>query len=208
MNIRTVIREKRGCGYRKEGAFYFAGAYNPAPCGKLPLLLTICPCCGSGLKFSRSVTWFSPAKFFNDVNCIAPAWRCSDKTPCSLLKIDPDLKSVLMWVGEKFYNQNKFIDEAINKGICKRIPFIPREFKLGTTRIFLAMKKIIENAEDPEKKLPAIFCSFVPQRIEYIIKPGDPDKKLKALEKRGVTLIKEVEPQTELLEQIEESTHE
>ena len=53
-NIITLVEGPRGCGYRKECGYYMMLPHFKAEsCGKLPLPLEQCPCCGQGIKFSR-----------------------------------------------------------------------------------------------------------------------------------------------------------
>jgi hypothetical protein len=53
----------RGCGYRKPGGFYLVSDGQGDPCGRLPIPLKRCPCCGEGVKFSRGTTWLDPRPF-------------------------------------------------------------------------------------------------------------------------------------------------
>jgi hypothetical protein len=57
--INSQIEHKRGCGYRKPGGMYLVSLGIGRDCGKLPIPLTVCPCCGAGIKFSRGFTWIS-----------------------------------------------------------------------------------------------------------------------------------------------------
>ena len=67
MNIETRITAPRGCGLRKPGGLYLVAGAPNAPCGKLPLELTVCPCCGQGIKFARGWTWVDADRLFKDV---------------------------------------------------------------------------------------------------------------------------------------------
>jgi hypothetical protein len=53
--------------------------------------------------------------------------------------------------------------------------------------VAVAHRKAIEYLPDP---LPGIFHLFKPQRIEYVVKQSDSEKKLEALAKRGITLVR------------------
>lgn len=56
--IKIVEDEKRGCGWRTaKGALYVMGGGESAACAQLPIPLTECPCCSTGIKFSRGWTW-------------------------------------------------------------------------------------------------------------------------------------------------------
>ena len=63
MNIQTIVNEsERGCGFRKKGGLYLVSEGLAAPCGKLPIPLTVCPVCGQGIKPSRGWTWINGKK--------------------------------------------------------------------------------------------------------------------------------------------------
>lgn len=67
---------KRGCGYRKVGGLYLVAGKTGAACCKLPLPLTVCPCCGQGIKQTRGWTWVDPSKLMAgecSVGCSAPS---------------------------------------------------------------------------------------------------------------------------------------
>lgn len=68
-NVIEKCEDARGCGYRKGGGFYLVSDFAGKPCGRLPLVLRPCPCCGSGLKYSRGVTWVDPNPLLKDVQC-------------------------------------------------------------------------------------------------------------------------------------------
>ncbi len=67
----TVIKNesKRGCGYRKQGGLYLMAGGPSAECGKLPLELTVCPCCGAGIKPARGWTWVNAEALFASKQC-------------------------------------------------------------------------------------------------------------------------------------------
>ncbi len=129
-----AVEGRRGCGYRKAGGLYLIGEGLSRPCAKLPALCEMCPVCGEGVKFSRSWRWIDPYGLFGG-NCgIVPRPAC---TVCPF-----ELRQAgLLWVGEKFYSPESFVEEAVNMGVCKRIPAVPRGFKLGETWVLLAHKK-------------------------------------------------------------------
>jgi hypothetical protein len=113
----------------------------------------------------------------------------------------------LIWVGEKFYpTPREFNEEASRMGVSRRIPAVPRDFKLGETWVALAHRHAIESEFKLEEKpsyKSAIFHVFKPSAIEYVVKRYDKDEKLEALEKRGISLVKVVQqeepPQQELV---------
>jgi hypothetical protein len=68
MNIETRVESKRGCGYRKPGGLYLVSGGFAKTCYKLPIGLTVCPCCNQGIKPARGFTWIS-AEFIKDSPC-------------------------------------------------------------------------------------------------------------------------------------------
>jgi len=119
-----------------------------APCGRLPLPLTVCPCCGAGIKPSRGWTWVDPKPLFDGKDC---GIEKHDSAACSVCPIgDENLarmegKMGLLWIGEKFYpTPRAWTDEVRRMGVSRRIPAVPREFKLGETWVLVAHRKAIE----------------------------------------------------------------
>ena len=56
----------------------------------------------------------------------------------------------LMWVGGgiyKGYSQESFLEEARKMGVGKRIPFIPKNLKIGVSRVFLVSDMTEEDRE-------------------------------------------------------------
>lgn len=218
MNIKSIVNErKRGCGYRQPGGLYLIAGQPVAPCGKLPLELSVCPCCGSGIKPARGWTWVDGKKLFEGVKCRAvAAFAPGDFHGCRCVLQDPPEKMGLLWIGEKFYaTPEEFLKESMTQGISRRITAIPNEFVIGETWVLFAHRKAIARfcahptierrgnplTEEQLKScpdcngdgyiyLPAIFGCFLPERIEYIVKDEDEEEKLERLEKRGITLIR------------------
>ena len=142
-NVRVSREAKRGCGYRQPRGLYLVAKGTSSPCGKLPLPLDICPTCSAGIKFSRAWTWIAPGTLFDEIECKLGV--------CSLCPLGPETDSPfgsvrrtlgdragLLWVGEKFYSPDEFLAEAHALGVSRRIPALPRDFKLGETWVFLA----------------------------------------------------------------------
>ena len=155
MKIETRQDKKRGCGWRKEGGLYLMSGGVPAACGKLPLPLTICPTCGGGIHFSRGFTWINPEGLFDGVDCPSHEIDKMDGfekagTPCALCPLSNTRlhlmgdKAGLIWIGEKFYSTESFLQEAAEQGVSRRINTVPHDFELGKTWIFLAHKKGIQ----------------------------------------------------------------
>jgi hypothetical protein len=219
MTIQTIENEaKRGCGYRKEGGMYLMAGAPTASCGKLPLALDICPCCGQGIKPSRGWTWVSGAKLFEGRACSKiAASDVGGKCICALA--DPPERMGLLWVGEKFYaTPADFLKEGMAQGVSRRLAAIPRDFILGETLVLFAHAKAMikkcptcaagVNLDAPREGTPGLFADceecagtgsvfgagifgcFRPTRIEYIVKADDTTEKLEGIEKRGITLVK------------------
>lgn len=216
--IRTSVEGKRGCGYRKLGGMYLVSKATGKPCGKLPLPLGICPCCGSGVKQARGFTWINPKRLFHGVECMhddppEPTPGEADdalffKGYCKQVKCIladkkiPD-RSGLIWIGGKFYKTPEaFNREADQMGVSRRIRFIPKGFKVGKDWIFLAHPKAIQititikNAlgmmEDQIEYLPGVFSVFKPKTIEVIVSGGEEetDEYIDALVERGLSPVK------------------
>lgn len=90
----TIVEKNegaRGCGYRKPG-FYLVSDIPGKPCGRLPLILRPCPCCGSGLKYSRGVTWVDPVPLLRNVPCslASPDFSVIDGPDCGCPMALPD----------------------------------------------------------------------------------------------------------------------
>ncbi len=158
-------------------------------CDRLPYPLEICPCCGAGIKPARGFTWIHAIKFFGVGHL-----NCKDSVPgCPICNPLPG-KYGLLWVGDKFYTPQEFIQEARDLGISRRIAQIPKGLKLGETWILFAHRKAIVKPQPGPgelfKDIPAIFYAFRPQRIEKIISESQAtEKALADLEKRGITPV-------------------
>jgi hypothetical protein len=185
--IITKNESKRGCGYRKKGGKYFVSDGFARPCGKLPIPLTVCPCCNQGIKQSRGFTWITGALLQG--KCKSPASHCMT---CPFHKIDPTEQVGLMWVGGKYYaSTSDFMQEVHKMGVSKRIAQVPKDFIIGETWICLGHKEAIVKAGDGGEleTTPGIFYMFKPSRIEYIITGKETEEELDQLEKRGFTLV-------------------
>jgi len=205
-----AVEEVRGCGFRKVGGLYLRGEYISVSCDRLPYPLTVCPVCGQGIKVGRGFTRIIPGTLFGI------HLECQDKfRPCFMCDPPKDEVAFIMGVGEKYYKSPEdFQREAQQLGVSKRIPFIPKELKLGETIVYLAHPKACEvrqpavmqeamailkeaetrqpkllEAEKMEKRL-GIFTAFIPQRIEKLVWTSElTDEKREELEKRGITPI-------------------
>ena len=169
------LESERLCGFRKAGAnewgIYLMGDAPGGPCERMPFPLEICPCCGEGIKPSRGTTWIQPYNLFREVikqvNCNSPVcWSC----PMNHLGVD---KALLLWVGEKFYPTAKhFMVEANRMGISRKIPYIPHDFRIDKTWVYLAHRRCIsyQSINDDETIwIPGIFMAFKPTHLDMVI---------------------------------------
>jgi len=187
MGMATVVFDsERGCGFRKPGGLYVMCEPQFMPCGKLPIRLDICPCCGQGIKFARSWTWIEPRKLVEPGTC--GMGGCED---CVLS--NPPERAGLIWIGEKFYpTPESWIREGMIQGVSRRIQTVPHGFKVGETWILVAHKKAILEGTDEKGKAkytPGIFQAFRPNRIEYVVKGDETEDELQKLIDRGITPV-------------------
>lgn len=208
---------KRGCGYRVVGGLYLCGEYREVYCDRLPYLLEACPVCGGGIKPTRSYLMINPLRLFGyhliDRKVITGGYDkstelrptpCNDIAGCFLCQPRED-PAFIVTIGDKFYTPDSFLDEARRLGISKRIPFIPKELKLGETRVYLAHRQAVSvpvpetlpltngsgklEANRIERKF-GIFSAFIPQRVEKLIWRHEADEKtIEDLKKRGITPV-------------------
>jgi len=198
-NVITVVDRIRGCGKRKPGGLYLRCEGNGRGCGKLPLPLTVCPCCSAGVKPSRGWTWVDADKLFADTVCrneiqdpnAAPVIHHMGCEGCPLAQ--PLGRAGLLWIGEGFYKTPQdWLNEASEMGISRRVAHIPKEFEIGKTWILAAHRKAIRisRANGAVEYSPGIFQVFQPSRIEYVVKGTESPANLEAMEARGITLVK------------------
>lgn len=196
-----AVEQKRGCGYRKVGGLYLFGGGIGIPCDRLPFELTVCTCCGQGIKQARGWTWVDVAKLFNGPHVVESTpngdmCRCGNICP---LCANPEMlgRAGLLWIGEKFYKfPGQFIKEGVEMGFSRRIKAIPQGFKVGETWVLLAHKNAIKNmaadaAPSPEPFYkPGIFYVWRPERVEKImLESTRGTEEIEALEKRGITPV-------------------
>lgn len=199
-----AVEAKRGCGYRKVGALYLCGSGITITCDRLPFLIEYCPVCGSGIKFTQGFTWIDWNGFAGQCEGKDGTF-CSDKLiPCWICQPKEGEKYGLLWVGEAYYSPEHFIKEALEMGVSKRIPFVPKELRLGETIVLLAHKKgilkglkeIVESKSNhvdihhEQEYSPAIFYCFKPTKVEMLIYESElNDEKREELVKRNITPI-------------------
>jgi hypothetical protein len=183
-----AVEAKRGCGYRKIGGLYLVGGGIGVPCDRLPISLSICPCCGQGIKQSRGWTWVDVNKLVDGVhrvNAPTPDYlpkgvnglqpcdcgvelRPTVEMDCPLCKY-PELlgRAGLLWIGEQFYKTpGQFVAEGVALGFSRRIRTVPRGFKPGETWVLLAHPKAVTVAE------PVGTDPLFPNATEIKFKPG------------------------------------
>ena len=206
-----AVEAKRGCGYRKVGGLYMVGGGVGIPCDRLPFELTVCSCCGQGIKQARGWTWVDVAKLFQG----AHVWQENEIAPrpcgcahgfCPLCNRPETMgKAGLLWIGEKFYKfPADFVKEGVELGFSRRIKAVPQGFKVGETWVLLAHSKSICKIEPatPEVQAkfganekqpvytPGIFYVWLPQRLEKIVLESTRGtEEIDALEKRGITPV-------------------
>jgi hypothetical protein len=192
-----MSESERGCGMRIIGASYLvADSGISLPCPKMPYELGTCPVCSEGISFTRSYKWIDAKKLTGGI-CENPPSYC---VGCPFEASE----AMLMWVGGSFYTPQKFIAEAREMGISKRINAIPRKIKLGETWVLLAHKKGMQKREnvpatglvttiDVTTTSPAIFYAFRPTHIEKIVTREMLDamtsEEKEKEEKRGVKFV-------------------
>lgn len=80
----------------------------------------------------------------------------------SKAEVESQSADYLQWVGSMFYpTYGDFIQEARNRGVCKRIGKLPNNLVPGESRIFLAH-------DDGLVGDGFIFGYFIPDRIEFL----------------------------------------
>ena len=207
--IRTVVESKRGCGYRKQGGKYLiSGSYFKA-CGKMPMPILPCPCCGGEIRLSRAYTWIT-----TDYTDKHPCMTCQADGKPECVPFDGSAgKMMLIRVGKAHYpTPEDFIKEANAMGISRRLNNgLPKDFVVGETWVLLAHEEACEK-EVPYKpkelkegesielnitpkitteivKVPGIFMAFKPESVEYVVKGSESAEELARLEKQGYDLV-------------------
>lgn len=182
------VENRRGCGFRKVGGLYLVGSGFGIPCNALPMIVEACPVCNCGIKYSRGWRWVIPKLMFAEqlkkVDCSA---KCLAANDCPFKS---EKREGLMWVGQRFYTPEKFIEESKSLGISKRIATVPKGFKVGKTWVLLAHKQASRDTFGVLK--PAVFYVFRPSAIEKIVTQSDFDNNLQemtVLKKRGITPV-------------------
>lgn len=219
VRIADVYEAKRGCGFRHQGFYLRTDPAQISECGKFPLKLEACECCGLKIKLTRSLQKINVQNLFKNVECDNP------RELCRACLINRTGFGYLISIGHKHYpSRDDFKREAIEMGISKRVAFpLPRDFKVKESVVLLGHPKVftelvpedsieVEHAEIDEdsqqkglpmivspakttgrmvaKDIAAVVMMFVPQRIEYVVNGTEPDEHLEQLAKQGVSLVR------------------
>jgi hypothetical protein len=199
-----AVEAKRGCGYRKVGGLYLVSSAGGISCCRLPIPLTVCPCCGEGIKQARGWVWVNPTKLLPPAPCLNASGttqlveRGMTRQLVACPGSDPahfGERAGMLWVGKAFYpTAGHFTHEANTMGVSRRIKALPQGFKLGEQWVLLAHP---EACADGETKIAGVFLIFKPQRLEKIVTQSMYDAlpeshyglQRAADEKRGITWV-------------------
>ena len=182
-----AIESRRGCGYRKVGGLYLAGAMTGAPCCLLPLPLVVCPCCGQGIKQGLGWQWIDPKPHLAAKRCNLVISRCPMTRPDAFGE-----RVGLLWVGGQFYpTVESFMHEARTMGVSKRIRAVPRGFELGKSWVWLAHPKAYLADDNTGAKAPGVFYVWRPTALEKIVTEtmAKDTKAMEQLAKQGITPV-------------------
>jgi hypothetical protein len=197
VSVPVLYERERGCGWRQPGGLYLVSGASLAPCCSLPFELTVCQCCGQGIKPARGWTWVEPGMLLRADSPPALTKGNCRGGACQVFRWQTRSASGrhgLLWVGGRFYSTpDDFQREAAAQGVSRRISAVPRDFKLGETWVLLAHRAAITRLELGKEAvvLPGVFSAFLPQRIEAVVTPGDAEDagKMEALRRRGLTPV-------------------
>lgn len=195
--IKVVQDHKRGCGWRtKKSSLYFRSDGLSMGCGRLPIELEVCPCCGRGIKQSRQFQWVEADEIIRQ----AEHTPCKTPDACGFCPIGRALnggelgRAGLIWVGEMHYpTPEDYVEESRKYGVSRRINMdqVPRGFEIGKTWILLAHSKAIVKAEfgQPVEYKGGIFSMFKPDRIEVICDGTETEEEVDRYLERGLTPV-------------------
>ena len=198
-SIEVRQESERGCGYRKVGGIYLVGSDQGVECGRLPIALRTCPCCGGGFKPSRGWTWVDADRLIRacegDSDCMSPRKICDVCIITLVLSENHYIgQAGLIWVGERFYKSPKhFNDEAAEMGISRRIKMIPHDFVLGETVVLFAHRHATPNIFEDGKydeTIPGIFRIWKPETLEVIVDGTESSEVIEGYLERGLTPVK------------------
>jgi len=187
MEVKTVIDKERGCGFRKPGALYLRAGGLMSACGRLPMDLEVCACCGNGYKPTRGWTWVNPKLMFKNKECNIP-------TPCFACPLNrsgmPE-RAGLLWIGGAYYEKPEdWVAECREQGVSRRVHALPKGLKVGETLVLAAHRR--HHKGEDGKWVAAVFHCFTPTAVEYVVKGNETESQLQAMAKRGITPVKVV----------------
>lgn len=192
---KTASEPKRGCGFRQVGKLYLIGEGYAHLCPSLPMTLEPCEICGYVPAQYRDFTWV-PKAYFKALKLKHPTGKpCHPKCPiCYPESSNTQEKYGLMWVGQKHYTPEEFIEEDKKMGVCKAIKQKPKGLVLGESWVLLAHPQAItfDDMAEPDEisSRPGIFYAFIPTRIEVLVyKSQASPKMLGELEAKGITPV-------------------
>lgn len=216
--VTTSVEARRGCGWRAGGGIYLVSDGIGVECDALPIELTVCPICGCGFKPSRSLAWVTPdALLEGHVGFHGGdehALFCPLGAPGRLGE-----RAGLLWIGEMFYTPAEWLAEGRRMGFSRRLRGVPRGFVVGETWVLTAHRKgkhvgyrpvgqpdaavrelVVGDTDELEHVyVPAIFHVWRPDRIEYVVKGDESEEELDRLEQRGLTLVRVVRAEQEVM---------
>jgi hypothetical protein len=196
-----AIEPERGCGFRKVGGLYLCGSGHGMACDRLPYELKVCPVCGNGVKFSRGFQWLNWKRYAGNhhleetEHLISAKVICHCNVVCPVCYPEVNQPYGLLWVGESFYTPQNFIQEAMQMGISRRIPAVPRNLKLGETWVLFAHisacgTRISVDPPFGTENIAGVFYAFRPQRVELLIWKSEAVLEyLEELKKKHITPI-------------------
>ena len=193
--ISTVYDSERGCGWRRPGGMYLMADGLMAPCGRMPLSLTVCSHCGHGIKPSRGWSWLELPGVLKEALPTECNTRAHDgcSAYCPLYPHCVEQKAGLLWCGEVFYKTPQdWIREAQAQGVSRRISQVPKGLVLGETWVLMAHRKAVMGVNDAGEIVytPGIIHAFKPQRIEYVVTGDETEKQLTDMQRRGITPVR------------------
>lgn len=172
-----AVEARRGCGYRKVGGLYMMGGRLAAPCCRMPIILEVCPCCGGGVKLTRTWTWLDPRTWLAEP-CTGSVWgepHCPAASAENLRAPSDEKPRVgLLNVGAQFYpTPEHFLTEARAQGISRRIQAVPRGFRLGEHWVWIAHPRVRQVPDDEalggSRWVGGVISMFRPERIERVM---------------------------------------
>lgn len=209
MEVEISVESKRGCGWRHSGndgvGLYLMGSGIWEACERLPFPLTVCPCCGAGIKFSRGFTWIDPVELFHDgaepichhhnpeygISSVSDGHAHTACPLCYPYDVAGE-RAGLMWVGDRYYSPQSFAREAAERGISKRIASVPNDFVFGEHFVFLAHIKAVSDLSQWQigqeiKCTPGVFMVFKPSHVDLVIDDATrvPEKAQRLAEQLG-----------------------